>query len=85
MSKKKTTEPATDTPTSTMLGGAVESPAEAPAAAAAGVTADQVTMLAASLLTSQRYAPAVKDEKEQDRVVGIAVSIAKKINAAVSR
>lgn len=85
MSKKKTTE--TDA-------SPVQSTAQAPAAPAAGATADvsrqlvsaeQVTAITASLLTSPRYASCVKDPKEQDRVIGIAISIANKINQAVQQ
>lgn len=76
MSKKKTTE--TDaTP--------VQATAQAPAAPAAGATAGQVTAITASLLTSPRYASCVKDPREQDRVIGIAISIANKINQVVAR
>lgn len=46
-------------------------------------TAQQVTTLVASLLTSPRYASSVKDEAEQERVVGIALGIAEKINRSV--
>lgn len=85
MSKKKTTESDAST---------VQATAQAPAAHAAGATADvsrqlvsaeQVTAITASLLTSPRYASCVKDPKEQDRVIGIAISIANKINQAVQQ
>lgn len=88
MSKKKTTE--TDA-------SPVQATAQAPAAPAAGATADvsrqssagasaeQVTAITASLLTSPRYASCVKDPREQDRVIGIAISIANKINQAVQQ
>ena len=51
----------------------------------AGASAEQVTAITASLLTSPRYASCVKDPKEQDRVIGIAISIANKINQAVQQ
>lgn len=79
MSKKKTTE--TD---ATPVQATPQAPA-APAAPAAGATAEQVTAITASLLTSPRYASCVKDPKEQDRVIGIAISIANKINQAVQQ
>lgn len=76
MSKKKTTESDAST---------VQATPQAPAAPAAGATAGQVTAITASLLTSPRYASCVKDPREQDRVIGIAISIANKINQAVQQ
>ena len=76
MSKKKTTE---------SDASPVQATPQAPAAPAAGATAGQVTAITASLLTSPRYASCVKDPREQDRVIGIAISIANKINQVVAR
>lgn len=58
---------------------------ESTAAAAPAATAEQVTAIAAALLTSPRYASAVKDPAEQDRLISISITIAAKINAATAR
>lgn len=80
MSKKKNTETEAD---STETAVTAPPAAVADAVHAAGATALQVTTLTAALLTSPRYASCVKDPREQDRVVGIALAIANKINQAV--